>query len=70
MNNQQIFRNKIQVYSKEKYQKIDKNSNVFFSNLPKQMTKKEFEEMVSEIGPIFSIKFNEVENDEFNTAYV
>ena len=26
--------------------------------------------MVGEIGPIFSIKFNEVENDEFNTAYV
>lgn len=26
--------------------------------------------MVAEIGPIFSIKFNEIENDEFNNAYV
>lgn len=34
------------------------------------MTQKQFEDMVGEIGPIFSIKFNEVENDEFNTAYV
>lgn len=34
------------------------------------MTQDEFEEMVSEIGPIFSIKFNEVKDDEFNTAYV
>lgn len=34
------------------------------------MTREEFEEMVSEIGPIFSIKFNIVEDDEFNTAYV
>lgn len=34
------------------------------------MTQTEFEEMVAEIGPIFSIKFNEIENDEFNNAYV
>lgn len=26
--------------------------------------------MVKEIGTVFSIKFNEVEDDEFNTAYV
>lgn len=39
MNGKVIFRNKIQVFSKEKYQKIDKNSNVFFSNLPKKMTR-------------------------------
>lgn len=70
MNGKVIFRNKIKVFSKEKYQKIDKNSNVYFTNLPKQMTQEEFEEMVSEIGPVFSIKFNEVENDEFNSAYV
>lgn len=26
--------------------------------------------MVKEIGEIFSIKFNQLEDDEFNTAYV
>lgn len=70
MNGKQIFRNKIQVYSKEKYQSIDKNSNVFFSKLPKSLTRDKFEEMVAEIGDIFSIKFNELEDDEYNTAYV
>lgn len=60
MNGKAIFRNKISVFSKEKYKNIDKNSNVFFSKLPKKMTQEEFEKMVTEIGPIFSIKFNEV----------
>lgn len=35
MNGQVILKNKIKVFSKEKYQKIDKNANVFFSKLPK-----------------------------------
>jgi len=34
------------------------------------MTVVEFEEMASKIGNIFSIKFNELENEDFNTAYV
>lgn len=70
MDGKVIFRNKIKVFSKEKYQKIDKNSNVYFTNIPKKMTQSEFENMVGEIGPIFSIKFNEIENDECNNAYV
>lgn len=34
------------------------------------MSHEEFENMVNEIGDIFSIKFNELENEDFNTAYV
>lgn len=35
MNGKTIFRNKIKIFSKEKYKNIDKNSNVFFTKLPK-----------------------------------
>lgn len=70
MNGQTIFKNKIKVFSKEKYQKIDKEANVFFSKLPKAMKMEEFEKMVNEIGDVFSIKFNELEGEDFNTAYV
>jgi RNA recognition motif-containing protein len=70
MNGRNILKNKIKVFSKEKYKQIDKEANVFFSKLPKQMSVKEFEEMVGKIGNIFSIKFNDLENEDFNTAYV
>ena len=57
MNGQVILKNKIKVFSKDKYKNIDRNANVFFSKLPKKMTEQEFEEMANEIGDIFSIKF-------------
>lgn len=63
MNGFVILKNKLKVFSKDKYKTIDKNANVFFSNLPKQMTEEELEEMVNEIGNTFSIKFLQSEED-------
>lgn len=70
MNGQVILKNKIKVFSKEKYKNIDKNANVFFSKLPKQMTEEEFENMVTEIGEVFSIKFIKQDVEDTNQAYV
>lgn len=70
MNNQVILKNKINVFSKSKYKTINKQANIFFSKIPKEMPQKEFEEMVKDVGDVFSIKFLEHENEDFNQAYV
>lgn len=37
MNGKNILKNKIKVFSKDKYKQIDKEANVYFSKLPKEM---------------------------------
>ena len=70
MHNQVILLNKIKVYSKKRYTELDKNANIFISNLDESVDAQKLEEICQKYGPVFSIKFLDYVEGEKKQAYV
>ena len=70
MNNQVILLNPIKVYSKKRYNDLDKNANIFISNLDESFDAEKLEELCQQFGSVFSIKFLDHVQGEKKQAYV